>query len=129
VRPRLFLACLLSVGLLCSGCATYNRQGLEPSVAEQIEKAMVRSEFRLGTKCGKEILALDPEQVDRSGRPRGALAGPGAPNHQHSCGIYPVHRRMISFSEFSSAWVIRGQHHQSGTRHLTPLAVMKAARR
>ena len=79
---------------------TYNRQGLEPSLAEQIEKAKVRREFRPGDKIRQRILALDPEQVtDRDVR-EVLLQAPAPRIINIHGGIYPVHRRMISFSEF-----------------------------
>lgn len=92
--------CLLSLALLLSGCGTYNRRGLEPSVAGRIEKETVVRKFKPNDELRQRILALNPEHV--TGRDiREVLSQAPAPRiiNIHG-GIYPVHRRMISFSEF-----------------------------
>jgi hypothetical protein len=100
LRPGLFLICLLAAASVGSGCATYNRRGLEPSLSEQIEKAKVRREFRPGGEIRQRIFALDPEHVTEQDV-REVLSQCPAPRiiNIHG-GIYPVHRRMVSFSEF-----------------------------
>jgi len=86
--------------LLVSGCATYDRRGLDTTLAEQIEMTQVRREFRPPSELRQRILALDPEQVTEQDI-RDVLSQAPAPRiiNIHG-GIYPVHRRMISFSEF-----------------------------
>ena len=95
---RALLTCILSVVLLAFGCATYDRRGLEPELAEEIEKE--KMDFRLGDELRQKILAMDPEHVTAK-EVREVLAHAPAPRiiNIHG-GIYPVHRRMISFSEF-----------------------------
>jgi hypothetical protein len=94
------LTCLLCAALLGCGCATYNRRGIEPSRAEQIAKATVCREFRPGAEIRQKILALDAEHVSAQDI-REVLSQAPAPRiiNIHG-GIYPVHLRMISFSEF-----------------------------
>ena len=96
MKPRPLLAWLLCLGLLCSSCATYKRQGLEPALAERIEREKVRREFRPGDELRQKILALNPEQVTDEDV-REVLSQAPAPRiiNIHG-GIYPVHRRMIS---------------------------------
>jgi hypothetical protein len=100
LRHLPFLTCLLAVAWLGFGCATYDRRGLDPALAEQIEKATVRRDFRPAVELRQKILALDPERVTDQDL-REVLAQCPAPRiiNIHG-GIYPVHRRMISFSEF-----------------------------
>jgi len=92
--------CLLCLALLSSGCATYSRKGLEPAVATQIEKTSIRRNFAPSDELRRQILALNPEHVTDK-EVRGVLGRAPAPRiiNIHG-GIYPVHRRMISFSEF-----------------------------
>jgi hypothetical protein len=91
---------MLFLALMISGCATYDRHGLEPSVAEQIELTRVRQSFRPGVETRQKIFALDPEHLTEQ-EIRDVLSQAPAPRifNIHG-GIYPVHRRMISFSEF-----------------------------
>jgi pimeloyl-ACP methyl ester carboxylesterase len=83
-----------------SGCATYDRRGLDPLVAAQIEATKVRREFRPSSEMRRQILALIPDQVSDQDV-RQVLGQCPAPRiiNIHG-GIYPVHRKMISFSEF-----------------------------
>lgn len=94
-----FLLCVALV-LLCTSCATYNRRGLEPSLAEQIERATLHRDFSPGDDLRQTILGLNPEHVTEQ-EVREVLSQAPAPRiiNIHG-GIYPVHRRMISFSEF-----------------------------
>ncbi|HYV26013.1 MAG TPA: hypothetical protein VFA77_00635 [Candidatus Eisenbacteria bacterium] len=93
-------ALLLLTVLVAPGCATYKRHGLDPAHAIEIERSYVCRNFSLAEVSAEEILALNPEHVTESDL-RGALAHAPAPRiiNIHG-GIYPVHRRMISFSEF-----------------------------
>src|SRR5207244_11831917 len=63
LRHKLLLKCVLCVALLACGCATYNRQGLDLSLAEQIENTKVRRNFNPGSETRQKIIALDPERV------------------------------------------------------------------
>src|SRR5204863_205109 len=67
---------------------------------QQIEQTKVRREFKPGAETRQKILALDPEHVTEQ-EMRKVLSRAPAPRiiNIHG-GIYPVHRRMISFSEF-----------------------------
>lgn len=91
---------LLLAGLLAPGCSTYSRHGLDPAQAMEVERSYVCRHFALSGISEKEVLALDPEHITEK-EIRGALAQAPAPRiiNIHG-GIYPVHRRMISFSEF-----------------------------
>lgn len=85
--------------LSASGCATYHRSGLSPEKARKLEAR----EFtlpKLSAAVEDEILALDPLHVTERDI-REVLSHAPAPRiiNIHG-GIYPVHRRMISFSEF-----------------------------
>jgi hypothetical protein len=94
----LFAALLLS--LFGPGCATYERHGLEPAQARQIEQEIVCRPMPLSGEMEAQILALNPEHVTDE-QVRGVLSQAPAPRvfNIHG-GIFPVHRRMISFSEF-----------------------------
>lgn len=91
---------LLGTAVLVSGCATYVRHGLDPAQARQVESSTVRRECALTRETAQKILALDPEHVTEKDI-RGVLSQAPAPRiiNIHG-GIYPVHRRMIAFSEF-----------------------------
>ena len=100
MNPRALPILLLSAALLGAGCATYVRHGLNPDQAGQVERACTRRPLALTPELRQAILALDPLHVtDRD--IRGVLAQAPAPRiiNIHG-GIYPVHRRMISFSRF-----------------------------
>ncbi|MEO8426108.1 MAG: hypothetical protein ABI651_03255, partial [Verrucomicrobiota bacterium] len=100
VKPTALSILFLGTALLVSGCATYDRHGLDPARALQVERSSVRREFALSRETEQGILALDPEHVTEKDI-RGVLSRTPAPRiiNIHG-GIYPVHRRMISFSEF-----------------------------
>jgi hypothetical protein len=91
---------LLFVVLLGAGCATYNRRGLDPALAEEMENLHLCREFKPRNDFRQKLLALDPEQVTEQDI-REVLSQCPAPRiiNIHG-GIYPVHREMISFSEF-----------------------------
>jgi NRPS condensation-like uncharacterized protein len=100
LRAVLLVFCLLWVALFHCGCATYHRVGIEPAAAQQIELTQVRRNFKPSEELRKKILSLNPEQVSERDI-REVLSQAPAPRiiNIHG-GIYPVHRRMISFSEF-----------------------------
>jgi hypothetical protein len=100
MKPSALPLLFLGAALLVSGCATYDRQGLDPARALQVERASVRREVVLSPEARQAILALDPEHVTGS-EIRGLLSQAPAPRiiSIHG-GIYPVHRQMISFAEF-----------------------------
>ncbi len=83
-----------------AGCGTYNRRGLDPIAATQIERTVVRRDFMPDESLRRSILAIDPERVSAR-EVRETLSKIPAPRviNIHG-GIYPTHRRMISFSEF-----------------------------
>ena len=93
-------AILLGSALLVSGCATYVRHGLDAAQARQVELSAVRREYVLCKETEQKILALDPEHVTEKDI-RGVLSQAPAPRiiNIHG-GVYPVHCRMIAFSEF-----------------------------
>jgi hypothetical protein len=91
---------VLCVAFLLSGCATYNRQGLDAAHAQQIEYGSVRQEYTLPYDLEEKLLALDPGRITEKDI-REVLAQAPAPRiiSIHG-GRYPVHRHMISFGEF-----------------------------
>lgn len=99
-RGFLPLSCLGAALFLAGGCATYKRAGLPPHWAAQIEKVSVPPERQIAPELARAILALDPEHVTGQ-QVRDVLARAPAPRiiNIHG-GVFPVHRRMISFSEF-----------------------------
>lgn len=100
MKAHRLLTPFVAAGLLCSGCATYKRVALEPGAAEQIEKTTVCRRFQPDPEHQAAILTLDPTHVTERDI-RVVLSNAPAPRiiNIHG-GIYPVHRRMISFSEF-----------------------------
>jgi hypothetical protein len=97
IRSR-HLTHLALVTLFFAGCATYKRSGLP------VERARAREQqFHppiLSAELEDKILALDPLHVSEKDI-REVLSQAPAPRiiSIHG-GIYPVHRRMISFSQF-----------------------------
>jgi hypothetical protein len=98
--PRALPALFLVAALLAGGCDTYGRRGLDPARAREVEMSSVRREWTPAPETREKILALNPEHVTDQDV-RVVLWGCPAPRiiNIHG-GIYPVHRRMISFSEF-----------------------------
>jgi hypothetical protein len=99
-KLSLFRILTFSTLLLLSlcGCATYKRSGLPPDQARVMEQKFHPP--LLSPALEDKILALDPLQVSEKDI-RDVLSHAPAPRiiNIHG-GIYPVHRRMISFSEF-----------------------------
>ena len=100
MRADTQLICWLGVAFLLGGCATYHRHGMDPLAAKQVEQTLSNRKFAPSGEIRQRILALDPEHVNEK-EIRELLAQAPAPRiiNIHG-GIYPVHRRMISFSEF-----------------------------
>lgn len=96
----LILMLLGTAALTGAGCATYNRHGLDPLQAREIESAYAARKDVLTPDLNARILALDPEHVTDV-QIREVLARTPAPRiiNIHG-GIFPVHTRMISFSKF-----------------------------
>ena len=94
------LVILLGTAVLVSGCATYVRHGLDAARARQVEFSVVRRGYALSHETEQKLLALDPEHVSEKDI-RGVLSQAPAPRiiNIHG-GVYPVHRRMIAFSQF-----------------------------
>lgn len=96
---------LLCGGALLSGCATHSKRGLSPALAAQIEHTLVRRTFALSPQLAEKILALNPERVSATDV-REVLAHAPAPRIIKIRGginikaIYPVFRRMDSFTDF-----------------------------
>ena len=59
---KFFFPALYAIFLL-SGCATYNRQGLDPKTAAEIEKTRVHRELTLPRELEDKVLRLNPEHV------------------------------------------------------------------
>jgi hypothetical protein len=100
MRPGTQVICWLGAAFLLNGCATYHRHGMDPLAAKQLEQTLLRREFAPSPETRQRLLTLDPEHVSEK-EIRELLAQAPAPRiiNIHG-GIYPVHRRMISFSEF-----------------------------
>jgi len=96
----ILIAGLLCTALLLPGCATYIRHGLDQAQAQEIEKEFPARKSTLSRETEARILALDPTHVTAADI-AGPLSQAPAPRiiNIHG-GIYPVHLRMISFSEF-----------------------------
>jgi pimeloyl-ACP methyl ester carboxylesterase len=97
--PTLVQCAGLILCLAVSGCATYHRSGLEPKAARLVEQTAFRPRT-FPADLEDQILALDPLHVTEK-QIREVLSQAPAPRiiNIHG-GIYPVHRRLISFSEF-----------------------------
>jgi hypothetical protein len=100
MNPRKLAIFLLMVVVVVSGCAIYDRHGLPPAQAAKVEQALPGRVLHLSPETEQAILALDPGHVTGK-QIREVLAGAPAPHilNIHG-GIYPVHRKMISFAEF-----------------------------
>jgi pimeloyl-ACP methyl ester carboxylesterase len=90
----------LSALSVLPGCATYNRHGLDPQLAQQVKQEFTLRQPMLTREAADEILALDPAHVTDH-EVRKLLSQAPAPRiiNIHG-GIYPVHRRMLSFTDF-----------------------------
>ena len=97
---RAVSAALVGALLVLPGCATYKRRGLEPARAAKIEQEIVCREIPMPRELEDRILALDATRISDQDV-REVLAKAPAPRvfNIHG-GVFPVHRRMISFSEF-----------------------------
>ena len=99
------LWCLLLAGCLGSGCATHSKHGLDPARAAEIENTVVRRPFQLSQELEDRILVLDAARVSESDIQE-VLSHAPAPRLIKIRGginikaIYPVFRRMGSFTEF-----------------------------
>jgi len=100
VNRRALPIALFATALVVSGCATYSRRGLDPEHARQVEFSTVRRDFALSAEIKREILALDSKHVTEEDIRRVLSHAPAPRIINIHGGIYPVHRRMISFSEF-----------------------------
>jgi len=91
---------MLLGGVLLAGCATYDRCGLPAERAAALELAIANRNPMMSRETEESILALDPEHVTGQAV-RETLSKAPAPRiiNIHG-GIFPVHLRMISFSEF-----------------------------
>jgi pimeloyl-ACP methyl ester carboxylesterase len=94
------MALCLAASLMFCGCATYKRRGLEPAKAQQIEREVVCREIPLSREMEDRILALKPEHVTADEVAEVLSHAPAPRVFNIHGGIFPVHRRMISFSEF-----------------------------
>ena len=90
----------LCVAVFLAGCGNYQRRGLAPALAHQIERTSVCHEIRLPRELEARILALDPANVTAQDV-RDVLSLAPAPRvvNIHG-GIASVIPRMVSFSEF-----------------------------
>ena len=95
-----FVIGLLGVALVFTGCATYKRRGLEPAQAVRIEHEVVCRPISLSPELEDRILALAPEQVSAEDVAQLLSQAPAPRVMNIHGGVFPVHRRMISFSEF-----------------------------
>jgi hypothetical protein len=98
---QLLAPVFLGVAVLAvSGCATYNRHGLDAQQAREMEGAYTGHKDTLSADLKARIMALDPERLTES-QIRDVLSQAPAPRiiNIHG-GIFPVHTRMISFSKF-----------------------------
>jgi hypothetical protein len=86
--------------LFACGCATYDRRGLDAVTAQQIERTMVRRQFRPEPELRQRILGLDPEHVSAQEISEVLSQAPAPRVINIHGGIHPVQLRMISFSEF-----------------------------
>jgi hypothetical protein len=94
------LVCVVLGVLLGSGCGTYNRKGVAPATAAQIETTKVRREFKPAANLLEQIMALDPEHVTAQ-EVQQVLSRCPAPRiiNIHG-GISWVRCKMVSFSDF-----------------------------
>ena len=99
MRLPSFRVLFLCASLLPTGCAVWPRHGLDPVRAAEVERAAFPP-YDLSRETEDRILALDPGHVTEKDV-REVLAQAPAPRliNIHG-GIYPVHLRMVSFSEF-----------------------------
>jgi hypothetical protein len=95
-----FRSIALGVSLLLAGCGTFNRQGLEPVRARQIENCLAGREARLSKEMEDRILALDPTNVTAHDITEVLSHAPAPRIINIHGGLARVIPRMVSFSEF-----------------------------
>ena len=100
MKRQCALIVAVGIALLQSGCATYDRQGLDAARAQAAERQIVLPTALLSPELERKILALNPDAVSEKDI-QDVLSHAVAPRiiNIHG-GIYPVHRQMISFSQF-----------------------------
>jgi hypothetical protein len=97
MRFYFVLACAIP---LLTSCATYDRTGLDTAQASKIEQSLKSAGLRFSPELEEKILVLDPEHVtgEQVSNILGQVPAPRIINIHG--GIYPVHLRMVAFSEF-----------------------------
>jgi hypothetical protein len=100
VKNHTAFAFSICAALFVSGCATYDRHGLEIARARQIEKNYGLKSYSLPPQLENKILALNPDHVTAADITNVLLHAPAPRIINIHGGIYPVHRQMISFSKF-----------------------------
>jgi hypothetical protein len=100
MRHRYGILALLGAALCFSGCGAYQRHGLEPSRAQQVQREVLPGHPALSRDLEDKILALNPEDVT-AGDVENVLCHAPAPQIIliHG-GLKSVIKDMVSFSEF-----------------------------
>jgi hypothetical protein len=96
---RILIASLGFV-LLASGCATYQRQGLDAQQAREVETSAFTRDLGLSRETEDKILALNPEHVTTADLRDVLVLAPAPRIINIHGGVFPVHKRMVSFSHF-----------------------------
>jgi hypothetical protein len=90
----------LSLGLMLSGCATYDRRALDARDVASIEKNIGLPTYFVSSELENRILALNPEHVTEADLTDVLSRAPAPRIINIHGGIYPVHRQLISFSKY-----------------------------
>lgn len=98
-HPSHLLALLVCV-LVFSGCGTYNRRGLDPLHARQIQQEVVPGKPSLPRALEDQILALNPEAVTARDVAEVLARAPAPQILLIHGGLASVIDEMVSFSEF-----------------------------
>ncbi len=93
------LALLVGV-LVFSGCGTYNRRGLDPVRARQIQQAVMPGKPALARELADQILALNPEAVTARDVAEVLAHAPAPQIILIHGGLASVINEMVSFSDF-----------------------------
>ncbi len=100
MRNRFLLLALLVGVLGCAGCGTYDRRGLDPLRARQIQQQVLPGKPGLGRALQDQILALNPEAVTAQDVSEVLARAPAPQIILIHGGLASVIDEMVSFSHF-----------------------------
>ena len=100
MRKLLTMLALLAGVLGFSGCGSYDRHGLDPARARQIQQEWIPAKLSLTRELEDRILALNPESVTARDVAEVLSRAPAPQIIKIHGGLASVIDEMVSFSDF-----------------------------